>query len=785
MKFSERWLRTFVDPPLDTQALAHALTMAGLEVEAIEPAAPMFDKVVVGEIVAMSRHPNADRLNVCQVAIGAEARLQVVCGAPNARVGMKAPLALVGAQLPQLQIKAAALRGVESQGMLCSATELGVREDASGLLELASNAPLGKNFREYWELDDALLTLKLTPNRGDCLSLLGIAREVAAITSAPLKQPSITSMAVTVSDIRSVALRNPEACPLYCGRVVRGIQPDAKTPWWIVARLERAGLRSISPVVDATNYVMLELGQPLHAFDLAKLTGGIQVRFGLRGEKLVVLNGEEIDITPDLLLIADEAGPVALAGVMGGLQSGVSATTTDLFLEAAFFQPTVIAGKSRRLGFSSDAAHRFERGVDFGGTRAALERLTEVIIEICGGAAGPVSEAREALPTRNPVSVRLARAQRVLGVSLAAQEVEGILGRLGLPYRAQDGRYEVTPPSHRFDIQIEEDLIEELGRIHGYDNIPAALAEAPQILASLPEGRATDAQLRHQLVARDYQEIIAFSFVPRIWEADFAGQQDCIELANPIASPLEVMRSQLFGSLIEALQQNLRRRRERVRLFEMGRCYLKEGAGFQQPLRLAGLAYGQAVAEQWGSASRLVDFFDVKGDIACLLRACDASCLAASHPALHPGKCAELRTAGQRIGWLGELHPQWVQKYELPQAPVLFELDVAALRTRDIPLFREYPRFPLVTRDLAVILRDEVPAGAVLAHLMAHRPSIVNDVVLFDLYRGKGIAAGEKSLAFRVLLQDTQKTLTDAEVDAAVQALLEQVRQTFHGRLRD
>ncbi len=785
MKFSERWLRTFADPALSTEELAHALTMAGLEVEANEPAAPPFDKVVVGEIVAMSRHPNADRLNICQVSTGTGALLQVVCGAPNARVGMKAPLAQVGATLPKIQIEASKLRGVDSQGMLCSATELGVSDDSSGLLALASDAPLGVNFREYWQLDDALLTLKLTPNRGDCLSILGIAREVSAITGARLRAPELPELAVTIQDRLGVELRNPEACPLYCGRVVGGINVGAKTPWWIVSRLERSGLRSISPVVDATHYVMLEIGQPTHAFDLGKLTGNIHVRFGRAGERLVVLNGDDVEITPDLLVIADDAGPVALAGVMGGLSSGVSDTTTDLFLEAAFFEPKVITGRARRLGISSDAAHRFERGVDFGATRAALDRLTQVIVEICGGEVGPITQARSTLPSRKPVVVRLARARRVLGIELTKGDVESVLGRLGLPFKMEADRFEVTPPTHRFDIEIEEDLIEELGRIHGFDSIPATLPIAEQMIAASSEGTSGDSQLRAQLVARGYQEVITFSFVPRAWELDFAGQDQPIELANPIASHLEVMRSQLFGSLVECLQQNLRRKRARVRIFELGRSYLKDGAGYRQPLRLAGLAYGGATPEQWGTPARWVDFFDVKGDIAGLLVRAGVVTAPATHPAFHPGKCAQLRLGGTQVGWLGELHPQWRQKYELPQAPVLFEIDVESIRQHAVPTFLEHSRFPLVTRDLAVVVPEKVAAGELQAHLWAHRSPIVHDIVLFDLYRGKGVAAGEKSLAFRVLLQDTQKTLTDAEVEIALQALLEQVRQKYDGRLRD
>ncbi|MSQ58470.1 MAG: phenylalanine--tRNA ligase subunit beta [Betaproteobacteria bacterium] len=785
MKFSERWLRTLVNPPLSTEALAHALTMAGLEVEGIEPAAPAFSGVVVGEIVAMSRHPNADRLNVCQVNSGGGARLQVVCGAPNARVGMKAPLARVGARLPQLEIKASNLRGVESQGMLCSAAELGVKDDSSGLLELASDAPAGADFREYWQLDDALLTLKLTPNRGDCLSMLGIAREVAAITGAALHAPVPHEQRATLTDTRAVTLRNPEGCPLYCGRVMRGIRSGARTPHWIVARLERAGLRGISPVVDATNYVMLEIGQPMHAFDLDKLNGDIHVRFGKPGERLTVLNGEEIAIASDLLVIADDAGPVALAGVMGGLHSGVGAATTNLFLEAAYFEPKVIAGRSRRLELSSDAAHRFERGVDFGGTRQALERLTQIIAEICGGEAGPVVEARSALPVRKPVSVRLARAQRVLGIPLQGVQAERILDRLQLPWTARGDRYEVTPPSFRFDIEIEEDLIEELGRIHGYDAIPPALPRVELVVAFGEEKVSSDADLRAKLVARGYQEIITFSFVPKEWERDFGGKDDAIELANPIASHLQVMRSQLFGSLIECLQQNLNRKRDSVRIFEMGRCYMKEGAHYNQPLLLGGLVHGSAAPEQWGVPARWADYFDVKGDLGALLGHSDFIYGASGHPAFHPGKSAEIRIGGTRIGCLGELHPQWVQKYELPHPPVLFELGVEALRNRDVPRFQEFSRLPVVTRDLAVLVPEAAAAGDVLRSLLAHRMSIVQDIVLFDLYRGKGVEAGRKSLAFRVLLQDTQKTLTDTEVETAVQDLLEHLLRKFDGRLRD
>lgn len=785
MQFSESWLSEFVDHRMRIEDLSHALTMAGLEVEEVTSAAPPFSGVVVGEIVSLSRHPNTDRLNVCMVDAGDGQLLQVVCGAPNARAGLKAPLARVGAHLPGLEIKASKLRGVESAGMLCSAAELGVSQDGSGLLQLESDAAVGTDFRAHWRLDDSLLTLKLTPNRGDCLSMLGLAREMSALSGAPLKSPEVCEVPASITDARGVTLINPEGCPLYCGRVVRGIDPKAQSPRWLVSRLERSGLRAISPVVDATNYVMLELGQPLHAFDLAKLRGDIHVRFGRAGEQLTVLNGQEVQITDDLLVIADEAGPVALAGVMGGLDSGVSEGTTDLFLEGAFFRPEVIAGRSRRLGFNSDAAHRFERGVDFGGTQRALERLTQIVLDTCGGQAGPVTVARAELPTRPAVTVRHSRVQKVLGVPLTPADVTGVLSRLGLVWHEANGSYVVTPPTHRFDLRIEEDIIEEIGRIHGYDRIPAALPRCEPVVEAASETSASDAQLRRLIVARGYQEVISFSFVPREWERDFAGTTQPVTLANPIASHLEVMRSQLFGSLVECLRQNLNRKRERVRVFELGRTYESRGEGFHQPVRLAGLAYGAATPEQWGAADRWIDFFDVKGDLAVLLAGQDTQFARCDHPALHPGKCAAITRQGERIGVLGELHPRWVQKYDLPKAPVLFELEMDALRQRVLPRFEQYSRFPVVTRDMAVVLAETVAAGEVLSHLKAHRPELVNDIILFDLYRGKGIDPGEKSLAFRILLQDTEKTLTDADVDSAVSKLLEHVRNKFNGRLRD
>jgi phenylalanyl-tRNA synthetase beta chain len=712
------------------------------------------------------------------------APLAIVCGAPNVRPGMKVPTALVGAKLPGMEIKATKVRGVESHGMLCSEKELGLSSESSGLMALPADAPVGVSVRELLDLDDYVLTTKPTPNRGDCLSILGVAREVAAVTSAKLEALRIAPVAAEIDDALSVTLEAPEACPRYCGRLVRGVDAAAPTPRWMQARLERSGLRSISAIVDITNYVMLELGQPLHAFDAAKLEGGIRVRFAREGEQLELLNGETPALATDYLVIADESRAVALAGIMGGAATAVDTGTRDIFLESAYFAPEVIAGKSRLLGFGSDSSFRFERGVDFAETQRALERATQLVIDICGGKAGPVSEALATLPERKPVKVRLERAERVLGIELGRDAVRDILSRLHFTFTARGGVFAVTPPSYRFDIAIEEDLIEELARIHGYEKIPAAAPVAPAVMLRAPEAIRTRAALRSMIAQRDYHEVVTYSFIDSRWEEDFCGNAHPVLLANPIASHMSAMRSSLIPGLVDNVAFNVRHRQSRVRVFEVGRCFRKAGDDYAQPVRVGGAAYGDALPEQWGMPARRVDFYDVKGDLEALFAPREPRFEAAEHPALHPGKSARLILGTQTIGWVGELHPRWQQKYDLPLAPVLFEVEYDALAASVVPAYHEIPKFPPVRRDVAALFDENASHQAIVDELKAHAPPIVTDVRLFDVYRGKDLEKGKKSLAFRVLLQDTRKTLTDAEVESAVSKLRDVLRERFDAKLR-
>lgn len=793
MKFSESWLRTLVDPKLSSEELSHLLTMAGLEVEELAPVAPAFDGVVVAHVLEVVKHPDADRLNVCQVDIGNGTPQQIVCGAPNVAPGLRVPCALPGAELPgDFKIKIAKVRGIESSGMLCSAKELGIAEDASGLLVLPADAPVGQSIRAYLDLDDQQFELKLTPNRADCLSLQGIAREVGAITGTPARLPEIADVPATIADQRAVVLDAPDACPLYCGRVINGVDAKAPTPDWMVRRLERSGIRAISALVDITNYVMLELGQPLHAFDNAKLDGAVHARLAQPEEKLLLLNEQTIAVDADVLMISDDAKPLAMAGIMGGEESGVTLETTGLFLESAFFAPKAIAGRARRYGFGSDASHRFERGVDFGGTRRALERATQLILEICGGQAGPVTVAQAALPARTPVRLRTPRAEKVLGLPLGAGRIAGLFQGLALSFERQGDDFLVTPPSWRFDMEIEEDLIEEIARLYGYDNIPAPAPRGPLQMQVQPEAQRPAFRVRQMLADRGYQEVVNFAFVETAWEADFAGrteEAELIRLANPIASQMAVMRSTLIGGLISNLVTNLKRKQSRVRLFEVGRCFHRDAAatpvaGFRQPWMLAGLAYGGALPEGWGSGARKVDFYDVKGDLEALLAPAALRFEKLAHPALHPGRAARILLDGRDIGCVGELHPEWGQKYDLPVAPVVFELDFAAVKASTVPAYAEVSKFPPVVRDLAVVVDQNLSLQTLFDALETRRPTLVKDVNLFDIYVGKGVPENKKSLAFRIVMQDTQRTLLDTEVDAAMQQLMSCLEQAFGAQLR-
>jgi phenylalanyl-tRNA synthetase beta chain len=783
MKFSEHWLRTFVDPALDTRGLADALTFAGIEVEEIEAAAPAFEGVVVGEVLSVEKHPAADRLVVCGVNVGGET-LRVVCGAPNVRAGIKVPTARVGAQLPQLKIEAANVRGVPSQGMLCSGKELGLNDDASGLMVLPPDAPAGTSVRELLSLDDQILVTKPTPNRGDCLSILGMAREVSAITGAECHAPRIDPVREEIAKKLPVSLDAPQACPRYCGRLVEGVNAAARTPDWMVSRLERSGIRAISAIVDITNYVMLELGQPLHAFDARTLAGGIRVRFAREGETVPLLNGETPTLDPGYLVIADEEKAVALAGIMGGAPTAVSDGTREVFLESAFFSPDAIAGKSRALGFGSDSSFRFERGVDFGETRRALDRATHLIVEICGGRAGPVSEALASLPSRDRVRLRLERVERVLGIGFEPARATAILRSLGFEVKGADRTFEVTPPSYRFDIAIEEDLIEELARIHGYDNIPAAAPLAHATMTGAPETQRSRTALRARLVDRGYHEVVTYAFVDRDWEQDFCANDDPVALANPIASHMSVMRSSLIPGLVAGVEFNVRHKQDRVRLFEIGRCFEKRGTEYSQPIRIGAAAYGNALPEQWGERGRRVDFYDVKGDLEALLAPRRLRFEPDSHPAFHPGRAARIVDGGRVVGRIGELHPRWQQKYGLPLPPVLFEVDQDAIAQAAVPAFSEVPTVPPVRRDIAALFDEERPHQAIIDELRRHAPAIVVDIQLFDVYRGKDLEKGKKSLAFSVLLQDTRKTLTDEEVETAVSQLREILSQRLGAKLR-
>ncbi|HEU0282408.1 MAG TPA: phenylalanine--tRNA ligase subunit beta [Gallionella sp.] len=780
MKFSENWLRTWVNPALSSDELAHLLTMAGLEVEALEAVAPAFDNVVVAEVLEVVKHPNADRLNVCQVNVGEAQPLTIVCGAANVAVGVKVPCARIGALLPgDFAIKQAKVRNIESFGMLCSEKELGLAEESQGLWLLPTDAPVGKTLREYLELDDKLFTLKLTPNRSDCSGMAGIAREVAALTGSPLKLLEVRTQPVTLSEQLPVQVADAQACPLYCGRLVRGVNAAAATPTWMLRRLERSGLRSISAVVDITNYVMLEMGQPLHAFDAAQLSGGITVRKAHNGEELTLLNEQTAKLDADVLVIADDARALALAGIMGGQGGGVETATRDVFLESAFFHPDAIAGKARRFGLATDSSFRFERGVDFAATRQALERATQLLLEICGGSAGAISEAHGELPKRAAIVLRRSRAARVLGIVLDNAQIAALLQRLQFEFTANGDDFRVMPPSFRFDLFIEADLIEELARLHGYDNIPALAPQAALTMLPYSESQRPLARIQQVLVTRDYQEIVSYAFVEEQIERDLCGNANPVALQNPIAGNLAVMRSSLIAGLVGALRFNLNRKQVRVRLFEAGACFAKVNGEYVQSQRLSGLAYGATLPEQWGTAVKSVDFYDVKADVEALFAPQPLRFVAATHPALHPGRSAQIYCGAQAVGWIGELHPRWQQQYDMAQAAVWFEVELDALSRAAVPHMSEITKFLPVRRDLAVLADEAVAAQTLLDAMQQVDAPYVQEIALFDVYRGKGVEQGKKSLAFRVLLQDTQKTLTDSEIEQSIALLMNMLQQ--HG----
>jgi phenylalanyl-tRNA synthetase beta chain len=806
MQFPESWLREFCNPPLSTEALAELLTMSGMEVEELKPVAPPFGRVVVGEIVSAEPHPNADRLRVCMVDAGEHSKggpLQIVCGAPNARVGIKVPLALVGAELPPgddgkpFEIKVGTLRGVDSHGMLCSARELKLSDEHSGLLELDADAPVGADVRKVLALDDTLFTLKLTPNLAHALSVHGIAREVSALTGTPLKTPAIAPLKPRHDRKLPVQIEAPDLCGRFSGRVLRNIDTRAKTPAWMVRRLERCGQRSVSALVDISNYVMFEYGRPSHIFDLDKIRDKLVVRWGRKGETLKLLNGNTIELDEQVGVIADAQGVESLAGIMGGDRTAVSDDTKNVYVEAAFWWPEAVAGRSRRFNFSTDAGHRFERGVDPALTVEHIEHITRLIIEICGGEPGPMDDQQLRLPERKPVTLRVERAVKLVGLPLTQAQCADAMRRLGLEFTEQPGRLIVTPPSWRFDLQIEEDLIEEVIRVHGYDKLPSDPPLAPVSAMLRPEAQRGLHALRRAVAAQDYQETINFSFVEERWERELAGNDDPIRVLNPIAAPLSVMRSGMIGSLVNVLRYNLARRATRVRVFEIGRVFRRspqspEGevavAGVEQPLRLGGLAYGDAAELQWGETERRVDLFDVKGDIEALFAPLVPRFVAAPHPALHPGRSARIELNGKTVGFVGELHPKWRQGYELPSAPIVFEIDADALTQRPVPQAQPVPRQQSAWRDIAIIVGEHVTHEALIGAIVGEGSGLVKSARLFDVYKPAtptaDIGARERSLAVRIELRDDEATLTDERIDAVMAGLIESLRRDLGGRLR-
>ena len=776
MQFSYSWLKTQADTELSADKLEHLLTMSGLEVEEAETAAPAFTGVVIAEVKSVEKHPDADRLNVTQVDAGTGELVQIVCGAPNVKAGIKVPCSLPGAVLPgNFKIKPTKMRGVVSNGMLCSAKELGLPDDGvDGLHILPDDAPVGADIRDYLDLDDTLFTLKITPNRADCLSIKGIAREVAALTGCEFAPTEIQTASITSGKTQPVRIDALADCGRFVSRVIENVNAQAATPAWMRQRLERSGIRSISALVDIGNYVMLEIGQPMHVFDADKLSGSLHIRRAREGETLECLNEKTVSLSENTLVVADEKGALSLAGLMGGAASAVSDDTQNIVLEAAWFAPAVIAGKSRQYGFGSDSSFRFERGVDYRLQADAIKRATELVLQICGGQAGEMVEAVGELPSEKRVGVRLGRVAKVLGVDIAAEQVETILRTLGLqPEKTTDG-FQTVSPSFRFDIEIEADLIEEIGRVYGYENIPDEATSGSLKMLPLPETRRPRFAVYNEMAARGYREVVSYAFVDEAWETDFAANANPIRLQNPLAAQYAVMRSTLVGGLVEILQNNLNRKQNRVRIFEIARVFAKGSDGlFAQNERIGGLWYGAAMPEQWGEKTRNADFYDIKADVENLLKNSKIEFVKTAHPALHPGRAAEIVSDGRVIGFVGELHPKWLQKYDLPQAPLVFEVDMDAVLQREKTRYQPVSKFQAVRRDLAFVLPENVSYAELESSLKTVSSPLVQEIALFDVYRGTGLPEGMKSMAVKVLLQDMENTLTDEAVEPVMAKLVD------------
>jgi phenylalanyl-tRNA synthetase beta chain len=791
MKSSEAWLREWVDPPLSIQALADRLTMGGLEVDSITPAAPAFSDVVVARVIDIAPHPNAERLAVCRVDDGGDQPLQVVCGAPNVRPDMLAPFARIGAVLPDnTTIETTTVRGVESFGMLCSARELGLAETLTELMTLPADAPVGQSVRDYLRFDDTVLDIDLTPNRADCLSVAGIAREIATLTDQPLQTPAISPIEAVIDDRFAIDIESPEDCPRYVGRVIRSITPDMVTPLWLQERLRRGGLRSINPVVDVTNYVMLELGQPMHAFDLSKLRGGIRVRCARGSESFTLLDGQRIVPTAGTLLITDHAEPLALAGIVGGQDSAVDAATRAVFLESAFFTPQIISGKARAYGLSTDSSHRFERGVDPDLQARAMERATQLLLDIVGGKPGPTTDIAhpEYVPSRPVIGLRPARVERLLGTAIGTARIVSILRSLRCQVEEQNGSLAVIPPTFRFDLRIEADLIEEVARIYGYDRFPKTIHSFGPVMRREPQASASLKRLRTLLVDRGYQEAITYSFIDAALSRLFSPEQRARRVTNPISAELAVMRGSLWPGLINAAQYNLNRQQTRIRLFETGLQFVDSENGLQQTAMLAAIAIGSALPEQWGAAPREVDFYDIKGDVEALLSLASTDgqleFRSEFHPALHAGQAARIVHDGKGIGRLGALHPAVIQSLGLTRRAFVFELELEALDYGRARWYRELSKFPAIRRDIAIVVDESVTAAQVRECIVSVGEDRLQDVYIFDIYRGEGVADDRKSLALGLILQDLTRTLHDEEVGAIVARIIARLTCTLGASLR-
>lgn len=796
MKFSEKWLREWVDPAMSVDELVEQITMAGLEVDALESVSNDFSGVVVGEIVSVESHPDADKLRVCQVSGGGDS-VQVVCGAPNAAVGLKVPFATVGAVLKgsddkAFKIKAAKLRGVPSNGMLCGASELGMEDQVDGLMELSFDAPVGTNIRDYLSLDDNVIDVDLTPNRGDCLSLLGLAREVGVLNKLDVKLPEFNAVEPSSEKKFPVTVVAPESCPAYLGRVIEGIDISKSTPLWMVEKLRRSGIRSIDAVVDVTNYVLLELGQPMHAFDLDRLCGAINVRLAQEGEKLTLLDDQELELKTDSLVIADDEKALALAGIMGGKDSGVTEKTQNIMLESAFFEPIKIAGRARNFGLHTDSSHRFERGVDYRGQKRAIERATELLLEIVGGTAGPVTEALAEQASDKLVELSAKRLVQVLGLEIAKAEVSEMLIRLGFGVTETEKGWSCVVPSYRFDVEIEADLVEEVARIYGYNNLPTRKLRANVAFVKREEAITPLAKIKQHLIAKDYQEAICYSFIESKAQAVFSDIKP-VDVANPISIDMEVMRTSLIPGLLSALQHNINRQISRVRLFESGQTFIPSGEKIIQKEYLAGVIYGQRNVESWSNTADVVDFYDLKGDIEGLLEDCghdlqEVDFIASSHKGLHPGQCADVMINGVKAGVIGALHPETAKSLTITGSVFVFELSLCSITVGKVPNFKALSKFPQVRRDIALLVGKDITAAAitdVISISVTKAEKILQHCSIFDVYQGDSIESGKKSIAVALQFQHDERSLNDEDVQQQIDLIVAALEKELGAQLRN